>query len=62
MAKRLDNRRPFIVVAQQWLMDPSRAVGDLKPVYAYAHVPHGYTGDATEAIVGQIERFAPRFS
>jgi hypothetical protein len=43
-------------------MDPSRAVGDLKPVYAYAHVPHGYTGDATEAIVGQIERFAPRFS
>src|SRR5271155_5333189 len=53
--------RPFIVVAQQWLMDPSRAASDLKPVYAYAHVPQGYTGDATEAILGQIERFAPGF-
>lgn len=53
--------RPFVSVAQQWLMDPSRAPGDVKPVYAYAHVPHGYTGDATETILAQIERFAPGF-
>ncbi|MGS0005253.1 hypothetical protein ACUONA_24850, partial [Escherichia coli] len=32
------------------------------PVYAYAHVPAGYTGDATDAIVAQFERFAPGFT
>jgi phytoene dehydrogenase-like protein len=53
--------RPFVIVAQQWLMDPSRAAGDIKPIYAYAHVPHGYTGNATEAVLAQIERFAPGF-
>ncbi|AQA03245.1 FAD-dependent oxidoreductase [Mycobacterium sp. MS1601] len=54
-------QRPFLIVAQQYLMDSSRAVGELKPVYAYAHVPHGYTGDATGAVLAQIERFAPGF-
>jgi phytoene dehydrogenase-like protein len=51
--------RPYIIVAQQYLADPSRSVGNIHPIYAYAHVPHGYTGDATEAILNQIERFAP---
>jgi phytoene dehydrogenase-like protein len=54
-------QRPFIIVAQQALMDADRADGDLKPIYAYAHVPHGYAGDAREAIIAQIERFAPGF-
>ena len=40
---------------------PRRSVGDIHPLWTYAHVPHGYTGDATEAIVAQIERFAPGF-
>lgn len=53
--------RPFVLVGQQYLADPQRSVGDVHPVWAYAHVPHGYTGDATEAIVAQIERFAPGF-
>jgi phytoene dehydrogenase-like protein len=51
--------RPFVLVGQQYLADPTRSAGDLHPVYAYAHVPHGYPGDATEVIIDQIERFAP---
>ncbi len=51
--------RPFVLVCQQYLADPSRSAGDVHPVWAYAHVPSGYTGDATEAVIGQIERFAP---
>ncbi|RWR17186.1 FAD-dependent oxidoreductase, partial [Microbacterium enclense] len=43
------------------LADPQRSVGDVHPLYAYAHVPAGYSGDATEALVSQIERFAPGF-
>jgi phytoene dehydrogenase-like protein len=51
--------RPFVLVGQQYLADPSRSAGDVHPIYAYAHVPNGYQGDATEAIIDQIERFAP---
>jgi hypothetical protein len=53
--------RPFVLVGQQYLADPGRSVGDTHPVWTYAHVPNGYTGDATEAIIGQVERFAPGF-
>jgi len=53
--------RPFVLVAQQYLADPMRSVGDTHPVWAYAHVPNGFTGDATEHVVRQIERFAPGF-
>jgi phytoene dehydrogenase-like protein len=52
-------QRPFVLVAQQYLADPGRSVGEVHPVWSYAHVPHGYTGDATEALLTQIERFAP---
>lgn len=53
--------RPFVLVGQQYLADPSRSAGSINPLWAYAHVPHGYTGDATTAVIGQIERFAPGF-
>ncbi|MFI9803119.1 phytoene desaturase family protein [Streptomyces sp. NPDC052301] len=51
--------RPFVLVGQQYLADPGRSRGDIHPVWAYAHVPHGHPGDATEAVLRQIERFAP---
>ncbi|HEY1841026.1 MAG TPA: NAD(P)/FAD-dependent oxidoreductase [Mycobacterium sp.] len=54
-------RRPFTLVGQQYLADPSRSAGDINPIWSYAHVPFGYTGDATAAVVEQIERFAPGF-
>lgn len=51
--------RPYVLVGQQYLADPARSKGDLHPIWAYAHVPHGYTGDVTDAILDQLERFAP---
>jgi phytoene dehydrogenase-like protein len=53
--------KPFVLVCQQYLADPSRSNGDTHPVYSYAHVPSGWTGDATALIEAQIERFAPGF-
>jgi phytoene dehydrogenase-like protein len=52
-------RRPFVLLGQQYLADPSRSQGNIHPIWAYAHVPNGYTGDAAEVIIDQIERFAP---
>jgi phytoene dehydrogenase-like protein len=51
--------RPYVLVAQQYLADPQRSQGDLHPVWTYAHVPAGYSGDASGAILDQLERFAP---
>lgn len=53
--------RPFILVGQQSVAEPGRARDGIHPIDAYAHVPAGWTGDATEAIISQIERFAPGF-
>ncbi|TWP39043.1 phytoene desaturase family protein [Leekyejoonella antrihumi] len=53
--------RPFVLLGQQYLADPTRSRDGINPVYAYAHVPPGFTGDATEAVMAQIERFAPGF-
>lgn len=54
--------RPFVLVGQQSVADPSRARDDIHPVDAYAHVPAGWRGDATQAIIDQIERCAPGFA
>jgi phytoene dehydrogenase-like protein len=54
--------RPFVLVAQQHVADPGRAVDDVVPLWAYAHVPNGWSGDVGPLIDRQIERFAPGFS
>jgi phytoene dehydrogenase-like protein len=53
--------RPFVLAGQQYHADPSRSVRSANPLWAYAHMPHGFTGDATAHVVRQIERFAPGF-
>jgi phytoene dehydrogenase-like protein len=60
-ARGLMVERPFVLLGQQYLADPARSAGTVNPIWAYAHVPFGYTGDATGAVVDQIERFAPGF-
>ncbi len=52
---------PFVLVAQPSLFDSTRAPQGKHTAWAYCHVPNGYTGDMTQAIEGQIERFAPGF-
>jgi phytoene dehydrogenase-like protein len=54
--------RPFTLVSQPHVADPSRAVDGITPLWAYTHVPHNDPGDATARIRAQIERFAPGFS
>lgn len=53
--------RPYVLVAQQSQFDPSRAPPGRHTGWAYCHVPAGSTVDCTEAIEGQLERFAPGF-
>jgi len=53
--------RPFIILAQQSLFDPSRTPPGKQTAWAYCHVPNGSTRDMSRQIVGQIERFAPGF-
>jgi phytoene dehydrogenase-like protein len=52
---------PFILLGQQHVADPTRSVGDLHPIYLYAHVPNGLTDDVTDVLLDQVERFAPGF-
>lgn len=53
--------RPFVLVAQQSLFDPSRAPAGKHTLWAYCHVPNGSTVDMSARIEAQIERFAPGF-
>ncbi len=53
--------RPYVLLAQQSLFDPSRAPAGKHTAWAYCHVPNGSAVDMTERIEAQIERFAPGF-
>jgi phytoene dehydrogenase-like protein len=53
--------KPFVLVAQPSLFDPSRAPPGKHTGWAYCHVPHASTLDMTLAIEMQVERFAPGF-
>lgn len=60
----LDGRvpeKPFVLLVQPTLFDPSRAPDGKHIAWAYCHVPFGCDVDMTHAIEDQIERFAPGF-
>ncbi len=54
--------QPFVLVAQQSLIDPARAPSGQHTLWAYCHVPAHSTLDMTGAVEAQLERFAPGFA
>lgn len=56
-----DAARPFVLLAQPTLFDPSRAPQGRHIAWTYCHVPHGSEIDMLPRIEQQIERFAPGF-
>ena len=53
--------KPFVLLAQPTLFDPTRAPTNKHVAWAYCHVPAGSQVDMTQPIENQIERFAPGF-
>ncbi|MFJ5260442.1 phytoene desaturase family protein [Streptomyces sp. NPDC088387] len=52
---------PFLITVQPSVVDPGRAPEGKQVFWAYGHVPNGFTGDLTDAMERQLERFAPGF-
>jgi phytoene dehydrogenase-like protein len=59
--KGIHSDKPFVLLAQQSLFDPSRAPLGQHTAWGYCHVPGGSVTDMTEKIEQQVERFAPGF-
>jgi phytoene dehydrogenase-like protein len=55
------SEQPFVIVVQPSLFDASRAPTGRHTAWAYCHLPHRSTFDASNLIEQQIERFAPGF-
>jgi len=53
--------KPFVLLTQPSLFDPTRAPEGKHTAWAYCHVPNGSMADRTDAIEKQVERFAPGF-
>jgi phytoene dehydrogenase-like protein len=53
--------KPFVLLVQPSVADPSRAPAGKHTAWGYCHVPNSSTLDRTAAIEAQIERFAPGF-
>ncbi len=55
------SERPYCLIVQPGVADPTRAPAGHQTLWGYCHVPSGSAVDMTGAIEGQIERFAPGF-
>jgi phytoene dehydrogenase-like protein len=55
------SERPYVLLEQASVADPSRAPEGKHTLWAYCHVPNGCTVDMTARIEQQIARFAPGF-
>ena len=53
--------KPFVILAQPSLFDPTRTPPTRHVAWAYCHVPNNCSSDMTKHIEAQIERFAPGF-
>jgi phytoene dehydrogenase-like protein len=53
--------KPFVLLSQPTVFDPTRAPQNKHTLWAYCHTPNGSTIDMTARIEAQIERFAPGF-
>jgi len=53
--------RPFVLLVQPTLFDPTRAPAGKHTLWTYCHVPNRSTVDMLPRIEAQIERFAPGF-
>ena len=53
---------PFVLVVDPAVTDPGRAIPGKRPVWAYAHVPHGDRTDPVPLVLSRIERYAPGFT
>jgi len=53
--------RPYCIVVQPGVVDPTRAPDGRRTLWAYCHVPNGSDRDMSGAVEAQIERFAPGF-
>ena len=53
--------RPYVLLSQPTLFDPSRAPEGKHTAWGYCHLPNGSTADMTDRIEAQVERFAPGF-
>src|SRR5690606_27925056 len=53
--------QPMVLLSDPTTADPGRELGGLRPLWTYAHVPHGSDRDVTEDVTRQIQRFAPGF-
>jgi phytoene dehydrogenase-like protein len=53
--------KPFVILVQPSIADPTRAPAGKQTAWGYCHVPNGSSLDRTEAIESQVERFAPGF-